>query len=265
MNNYEEKKAAKIERYNELAEKNRKLSNTHYSNSKQISDMIPLGQPILVGHHSEGRHRRDIKRIDNGMRKSIECDKKAAYYEAKVDNLENGKNIYSDDPEAVTKLKEKIEKAQKTQEIMKAANTIVRKLLKKGTPYDPELLKNLGEVVGSKSAEKLLEPDFCGGYGFAGYMLTNNNANITRMKKRVLELQLASEEETKSYMIGEAEIVENVEENRLQVLFPGKPDEETRKRLKMYGFRWAPSNKAWQRHLNNSAKYAVKECLQKIR
>lgn len=30
---------------------------------RRIADGIPLGQPILVGHHSEGRHRRDIARM----------------------------------------------------------------------------------------------------------------------------------------------------------------------------------------------------------
>src|SRR5450759_4941326 len=30
-----------------------------------MSDMIPFGQPILVGHHSEGRHRRDLAKINS--------------------------------------------------------------------------------------------------------------------------------------------------------------------------------------------------------
>lgn len=263
MSRYEDKKQEKIERYTELAEKNRERSNTHYNNSKQISDMIPLGQPILVGHHSEGRHRRDIKRIDAGMRNSIACDKKADYYDQKVDNLENGTTIFSDDPEAVTKLKEKIADAQKTQEIMKGANAIVRKILKKGTPFDLELLQALGKLTGSKTPETLLEGDSCRRTGFPDYMLTNNNANISRMKKRVAELEKKQGEETKSYMIGEVEIVENVEENRLQILFPGKPDEETRTRLKSHGFRWAPSNKAWQRQLTENARYSLRMALGK--
>jgi len=49
--------------------------------------MIPMGQPILVGHHSEGRHRRDLKRIDSGMRKAIEESEKADYFSHKVSSL----------------------------------------------------------------------------------------------------------------------------------------------------------------------------------
>ncbi len=36
-----------------------------------IADAIPFGQPILIGHHSEGRHRKAIERIDNGMRRAV--------------------------------------------------------------------------------------------------------------------------------------------------------------------------------------------------
>jgi hypothetical protein len=32
---------------------------------------IPFGQPILVGHHSERRARKDAERIESGMRKAI--------------------------------------------------------------------------------------------------------------------------------------------------------------------------------------------------
>jgi hypothetical protein len=35
-------------------------------------EMIPMGQPILVGHHSERRHRRDLERHDRNIRKAIE-------------------------------------------------------------------------------------------------------------------------------------------------------------------------------------------------
>lgn len=47
-------------------------SNAAYGKTQRIADGIPLGQPILVGHHSEGRHRADIARIDRGMRVSVD-------------------------------------------------------------------------------------------------------------------------------------------------------------------------------------------------
>jgi hypothetical protein len=42
------------------------------------------GQPILVGHHSEKRHRRDIARMQDNARKSISCWETARYWERRA-------------------------------------------------------------------------------------------------------------------------------------------------------------------------------------
>ena len=39
---------------------------------RQQLEMIPLGQPILVGHHSEKPHRSHLKRIDQHFAKAQE-------------------------------------------------------------------------------------------------------------------------------------------------------------------------------------------------
>ena len=57
-------------------------------------------------------------------------------------------------------------------------------------------------------------------------------------------------------------VVENTEIMRLQLIFDGKPEPEVRDILKSNGFRWAPSQGAWQRQLTNNAKYALK-CVMK--
>ena len=49
-----------------------------------ILESIPFGQPILVGHHSERRHRRDIERMDNGMRKAVSAFKTAEYWQRRA-------------------------------------------------------------------------------------------------------------------------------------------------------------------------------------
>ena len=50
----------------------------------------------------------------------------------------------------------------------------------------------------------------------------------------------------------------NAEENRIQVLFDEKPDEEIRKELKSNGFKWAPSISVWQRQLNENGVRALR-------
>lgn len=44
---------------------------------RQTADMIPLGQPVLVGHHSEGRHRRDLAKMERNFERSMEADAEA--------------------------------------------------------------------------------------------------------------------------------------------------------------------------------------------
>ena len=45
-------------------------------------------------------------------------------------------------------------------------------------------------------------------------------------------------------------VIHNKEINRIQFLFDNIPDEDTRKILKSYGFRWSRYEKAWQRVFN---------------
>lgn len=56
---------------------------------RRILDGIPAGQPILVGHHSEGRHRRDLARADNHMRKGLEAIERRDYHENRTEAAEH--------------------------------------------------------------------------------------------------------------------------------------------------------------------------------
>ena len=46
-------------------------------------------------------------------------------------------------------------------------------------------------------------------------------------------------------------IIHNASENRVQIIFDEKPDEDARCMLKAEGFRWSPRAGAWQRQLND--------------
>lgn len=117
---YLERQEYKKEMYQERAEKADKRSQSHYERHRDIASVIPMGQPILIGHHSEKRHRKDLDRIDNEMRKSIQESEKADYYRNKVDNIDNSKVISSDDPQAIEKLQARIEELEKAKEEVKA-------------------------------------------------------------------------------------------------------------------------------------------------
>ncbi len=259
--NFEEKRQNRISRCEDLAIKNEKESTSRYKAAKSIGDMIPMGQPILIGHHSEGRHRRDLKRIDDNMRKSVEADRKSGYYTNKAKHIENDTTIYSDDPEAIVKLKEKIQSLENNQQTMKDCNKII-KSKKLAEIEKVEALQ--GKGLTERQAIEIMAPDYCGRIGFASYSLTNNNANITRNKKRLAQLVKLEGDKTTEKEVNGVKIVDNVEDNRLQLFFDGKPSDAVRKDLKSKGFRWSPRNGCWQTHRSEWANRKAKDVIEDI-
>jgi hypothetical protein len=157
--------------------------------------------------------------------------------------------ISSDDPQAIQRLKEKLETLEANHQKMKDANQIIRN--KKTS--DDDKIKSLTEIGFSQEESKeLLSPDFTGRKGFASFSLTNNNANIKRTKGRIKELEKRAGDITESIQVGDIEIIDNVEDNRVQIVFDGKPSEEIRKKLKANGFRWSPKKQVWQRQRNTN-------------
>lgn len=172
---------------------------------------------------------------------------------SKIEGAVYGKDIIkSGDQDAVERLEEKLESLKETQERMKAANKAIRM---KDTEKGDECLRNMG--YSEEQIKNLREPDFCGRIGYPSYMLQNNNANIHRIEGRLKQLKETKEKGTKETEFEIFKVVENTETMRLQIIFDGKPDPEVRAVLKKNGFKWAPSQGAWQRMLNSAGKYAL--------
>lgn len=161
--------------------------------------------------------------------------------------------ISSDDPQAVEKLEAKLAALEKHQELMKAANVAIR--MKDPTEGDAKLAE-LGYTP--EDIAKLRAPDFCGRIGYPAYALQNNNANIRRIRGRIAELKKRTESTPEGWEFDGGRVVVNTTENRLQVIFDGKPDADVRTELKGEGFRWAPSQGAWQRQLTDNAMRAAR-------
>ena len=92
---------------------------------------------------------------------------------------------------------------------------------------------------------------------YPSWALSNNNAEIRRIKDRIQSLSVNKEGLYTGWEFagGKAEI--NVKDNRLQLFFDDKPDGKIRDELKANGFRWSPKASAWQRQLNSNAIYAA--------
>ena len=251
-NAYEEKQERRRERLLERADNADREASQRLGTAQRMASVIPFGQPILVGHHSETRDRNYRRKIRNNYDKSREASEKAKRLHDRAASVGKG-GISSDDPEAVKKLVAKIETAEKLQGFMKRCNAAIRKRKKDGGAAFAAICDE--HNLGPDTRADLLKPDSAGRIGFAPYQLSNNNANIRRMKRRVEALRAQAQDETTEQTIGPVRIVENTEENRLQLFFPGKPSAEFRRELKRSGFRWSRYQGCRQRHRSHGATY----------
>ncbi len=251
MSDYEEKKQARIDRYWERAEKARQESRQLSRQSMTMLEHIPPGQPILVGHHSEKGHRALLNRADRKMGQSVAAAEKADYYEHKARAAESNTAISSDDPEALAKLTEKLERLQIAQTRMKQINAYYRK---HGTCQgfhgltSEQAAKLDQQVENGYSWEKTPYPPFA---------MSNNNQEIHRLQARIKQLTEARDLGYQGWEFEGGRVVANADNNRLQIFFDEIPSEEVRKELKGRGFRWARSEGAWQRQLTDNAIYAA--------
>lgn len=93
--NRQERALRKAERYAESSSSANARSEAYYQKSNDAVAGIVPGQPILVGHHSERRHRRDLERSWNAMgnavkemEKAQEYKDKAAYWRSMADKID---------------------------------------------------------------------------------------------------------------------------------------------------------------------------------
>lgn len=243
---FHQRKQNRIAHAENQALKNEAESEQLYLKSKEMASVIPMGQPILVGHHSEHRDRNYRDKIHNTMGRSVAAGKKAAYYAEKAESIKDNDAIFSDDPGALSKLEEKLAVLRANQDFMKSANKFVRK-------GDKEGFLNL-PMSSAKMWDKLNEPGWWG-KGFAGFSLTNNNANIKRVEQRIAALKAQEVNKPVEETINGVRVLENREANQLQLYFDGKPAAEVIRQLKQHGFRWCRSELAWQRHISSNAIY----------
>lgn len=71
---------ARSEQYAEYASNAEKRREIAIDAANEITNHIPAGQPILVGHHSEKRHRRDLEKVKRSMSKAFVEQGKSEYW-----------------------------------------------------------------------------------------------------------------------------------------------------------------------------------------
>lgn len=162
--------------------------------------------------------------------------------------------ISSDDSGALQKLRKKLAQREREQERMKEVNAFLRKY---GTLDGCPLLssEDIEELKADMARNWRANPK-----PYEGYRLSNNNQTIRSIKARIAELEAKQSSPAPGGWVFEGgRVVKNQEDNSVQILFDGKPDADIRSALKHAGFRWAPSQAAWQRMLNQNGIHAAKQ------
>ncbi len=159
--------------------------------------------------------------------------------------------ISASDPQALEKLTEKMNTCKEMQSYMKAVNAYFRKHgTCKGYPDMSEVKAIELDLRVEKAYSWEKKP-------YPSWALSNNNAEIKRLENRIAEITRNQEIGFNGWEFENGYAETNTDMNRLQLFFDERPDEKQRASLKSNGFRWAPSQGAWQRQLNDNAIYAA--------
>lgn len=200
------------------------------------------------------------KNQQNSRRESLYKEwKYLESYARKIENLLTMKQpILSGDEQAVELLQEKLEGLKENQEAMKAVNAYYRK--EKTLDGCPNLTQEEIEKLKAEMASSWHWADV----PYLPFEFSNNNANIKRTRERLESLKKAKEAGSQETENKFCKVVKNTEIMRLQLIFDGKPEPEVREVLKSNGFRWAPSQSAWQRHLNGNSEYSLEQVIEQL-
>lgn len=142
---YRDRRLAKADRLREWAGKREQKAADAWAKAERMASVIPFGQPILIGHHSERGDRRYRARIssafDRAAADAVHADqmaRRADHIEAQVERA-----IYDDDPDAIERLAARIAALEELRDSIKASNAQARK---DGQPA-PRMSSNLSADI----------------------------------------------------------------------------------------------------------------------
>lgn len=230
--------------------------------SRVLSSMItgPSNFPV----------RRNEKRLSTEHKRMEEVLEYAKKGEGFLDTKYNPKYIEqaaikTGASDSLEKLQQQLAMREKAQRQFVEINKAIREGLKKKLAIKDIIARvneRLAEAdkVEDKMVMDFLKPDFTGGIGVPSYTMTNNNAEIARLKKRIQAEELYKKRVDKEYTFEGGKALENYEDNRFEIYFDSIPLQEIRNALKKRGFKWTPTKGAWQKQMvsmNRTEKHAI--------
>ena len=254
---YEAKRNARYERLLDAADKANQEGQSTWDAAQKMASIIPMGQPILIGHYSEKGDRNYRERIDNKRRKGYDLIQKSHELRNRANGMINNNAIFSDDPDASEKLDNKVEKLEEKQAYYKAINKAHTDYLK-----NPASLDKCDLSDGDKNMIRNFKPEYSWQpHPIAPYQFTNLSATIRTAKKRAEIVEKKQSAPDKDEEINGIRIEWRGGENQIRIFYPAHVDLETFKKLKQHGYRVlrTAGEGAFSAYYNNNAAYFVQE------
>ena len=204
---YREKRERRAARREDWAASRRAKQGASFAAAERLASQIPLGQPILVGHHSERHARRDAERIQTGMTRGVEHGKMAAHHGQAADTIRQqlDQSIYRDDVDAVERLEEKLAGLEGERDRTKEINTWLQKNRKRhgftagrlpGWTSSEDEVRRVAALFAecsqaieltTEERDRLMHALEMRRIGMPGYVLSNLGGNISRARQRLEE------------------------------------------------------------------------------
>lgn len=139
-----ERAEERAERFGGYSERRTADGEAAEARASQIMSGIPLGQPILVGHHSERHARKDAERIESGLRRAVKAFDTASYWTRRAAGAIAAAK-YKERPDVRARRIKGLEADERKIQKEKAHAEMLLKVWSK--LHEPESMKRGGEVV----------------------------------------------------------------------------------------------------------------------
>lgn len=176
---YRERRARRADRLRGWAEKREQKAAASLTAADRALDGIPPGQPILVGHHSERRHRAALDRFDRKMTAGLEHSAKAREMAGRAAEIDRqaDRAIYRDDTDALEQLDARIAALEADRARKKQINAEIRRGAGWAERLNPPL-------TAAEQRDLEMAARFNNTIGYPAYAFTNLSSNIRRQAQR---------------------------------------------------------------------------------
>lgn len=238
---------ARQERREEWAGKAQARSDAAFETAHQVAGRFELGQPILVGHHSEKKARADQRRMHAAMDRAVGESKLAEHHAQRAAGLERqlDRSIFADDVDAIPALRARIEQLKSEHAKRVELNAAARKL----RPKPKNRAEMVAAIVGAGLIPASLSRVYLTGsvseldvHPHPTWELQNGAAQIRRNEDRLATI-IKTNEKFRSASSAGGVLFELVAGDQIRITFAAKPDRSTIEELKAARFRW--SSPSW--------------------